>query len=158
MRKPFQIDFLKFQDQLVFKKIAGIWKIYDPIRKNFFVREPEEVVRQLVLLYLINEKGYNKNKIAVEKMLKVNRLPKRFDILTYDNDMEPFLMVECKARTIPVSEETLWQIGIYNWRPFRVKYLFVTNGLKCYCCRMDYQQQSFEFIDEVPSFAEVGSQ
>ena len=152
MSKALQIDFLKYQDQLVFKKIEGQVKVFDPIRNKFLVKGPEEIVRQLVILFLIKEKKYNKNRMAVEKMLKVNNRRKRFDILVYDEHTEPLVLVECKAPTVPISEDTFRQIAAYNL-PLHTKYLLVTNGILSYCCAMDYQQQSFEFLDEVPSFA-----
>ena len=151
MSRNIQIDFLQYQDGLVIKKVDGVERIYDPIRNGYFVKEPEEVVRQLVLLYLLKKKAFSKNKIAVEKMLVVNERRKRFDILVYNNDTNPFLLVECKAPSVVITDDTFRQISAYNLA-LKVKYLFVTNGLNSYCCEMDYQQQSFEFIHEVPSF------
>ena len=153
MTKPLQINFLKYQQHLVFKRDGKSVKVFDPIRNKFYVKGPEEIVRQLVIHYLINEKHYNKNLIAVEKLLRVNDLQKRFDILVYDRKTEPFLLVECKAPSVPISEDTFRQIAAYNLS-LQVKYLFVTNGINSYCCRMDYKHQSFDFIPEVPSFAE----
>ncbi len=152
MSKALDIDLLKYQDELVLKKMDGATKIFDPIRNNYFVKGPEEIVRQLVVLYLIREKNYNKNHIAIEKMLRVNGLQKRFDILIYDQETAPFFLVECKAPQVPITEETFRQIAAYNLA-LQVRYLLVTNGISTYCCEMDYQQQSFEFMDEVPSFA-----
>ena len=90
--------------------------------------------------------------MAVEKMLTVNGLVKRFDILIYDEHTAPFFLVECKAPSVRVSEDTFRQIAAYNLS-LQVKYLLVTNGINSYCCEMDYQKQSFEFLQEVPSFA-----
>ena len=151
MSRDIQIDFLQYQDELVFKKIDGVIKIFDPIRKKYFVKEPEEIVRQLVLLYLMKEKGVSKNKLAVEKMLVVNERRKRFDILVYNDDTVPYLLVECKAPSVAITDDTFRQISAYNIA-LKVKYLFVTNGVHSYCCELDYEQQSFEFINEVPSF------
>lgn len=152
MTNSLNIDFLKFQEELVFKKMEGAVKIYDPVRNNYFVNGPEEVVRQLVIQYLIKERQYNKNRMAIEKMLRVNGLQKRFDILVYDKNTMPFLLVECKAPTVPITEDVFRQIAAYN-TSLQVNFLLVTNGINSYCCEMDYQQQSFEFIGEVPSFA-----
>ncbi|HHM20694.1 MAG TPA: type I restriction enzyme HsdR N-terminal domain-containing protein [Bacteroidetes bacterium] len=154
MTQPLSIDFLKYKNELVFIKQNGEVKLFDPVRKKYLVKGPEEVVRQLVLLFLIKEKKYSKNRMAVEKMLKVNGRPKRFDILVYDTDTMPLMLVECKAPNVPVTEDVFRQIATYNL-PLRVKYLLVTNGLHSYCCKMDYLRQSFEFLDEVPSFASL---
>jgi hypothetical protein len=153
MNKGIAIDFLKYQDQLVVKKEEGAIKIYDPIRKKYLVKGPEEIVRQLVIQYLIKEKKYSKNRIAVEKMLRINDRIKRFDILLYDKNTHPVLLVECKAPNVKLTEDTFHQIANYNLA-LRVKYLLVTNGIDTYCCEMDYLKQSFEFLSEVPSFAE----
>ena len=152
MIEPLKIDFLKYQDQLVFKKVDGVVKVLDPIRNKYLVKGPEEIVRQLVIQYLTKAKKYRKNGMAVEKMLTVNGLVKRFDILIYDEHTAPFFLVECKAPSVRVSEDTFRQIAAYNLS-LQVKYLLVTNGINSYCCEMDYQKQSFEFLQEVPSFA-----
>ena len=153
MTNSLQLNLLQYQDKLVLKKEDGKVKVFDPIRNRFMVKGPEEVVRQLTIQYLIDRKNYNKNRIAVEKMLTINGLLKRFDILVYDRNTEPFLLVECKAPNVPISEDTFRQIAVYNM-VLKVRYLLVTNGVDSFCCRMDYEQQSFEFINEVPSFAE----
>lgn len=153
MIKELQIDLLKYHKELVFKKLDDHLKVFDPIRNKYLVRGPEEIVRQLVIQYLMQEKDYNKNRMAVEKMLKVNGLIKRFDILVYNKDTCPLVLVECKAPAVAINEDTFRQIAAYNLS-LRVKYLLVTNGIHSYCCEMDYQQQSFEFLDEVPSFVE----
>ena len=153
MNNSLQLNLLQYQDKLVLKKEDGKVKVFDPIQNRFMVKGPEEVVRQLTIQYLIDRKNYNKNRIAVEKMLTINGLLKRFDILVYDRNTEPFLLVECKAPNVPISEDTFRQIAVYNM-VLKVRYLLVTNGVDSFCCRMDYEQQSFEFINEVPSFAE----
>ena len=154
MTKSLRLNLLKYQNDLLLKKKEGVVKVFDPIRNKYLVRGPEEIVRQLMIQYLIKEKKYNKNRMAVEKMLKVNGLSKRFDILVYDRNTQPFVLVECKAPAVPISEETFRQIAVYNLS-LKVKYLLVTNGIDSYCCEMDYEKQSFEFLDEVPSFAEL---
>lgn len=145
------IDLLAKQDQLKVKAEDGNRLLFDPIRRKWLVLQPEELVRQLVILYLIEERGYNKNRINIEMGLQVNALQKRCDILVYNEDMEPFLLVECKAPSVSISQATFRQIANYNL-PLRVPYLFVTNGVVNYCCRMNYEEESFEFVKKVPSF------
>lgn len=154
MTQDLAIDFLKYQEQLKVKKVDGVVKVFDPIRRKYLVKGPEEIVRQLVIQYLIQEKEYVKNRMAVEKMLKINERIKRFDILVYDENTNPLLLVECKAPNVKVTEDTFHQIANYNLA-LKVKYLLVTNGIKTYCCQMDYLTQSFEFLHEVPSFATI---
>jgi hypothetical protein len=117
---------------------------------------PEELVRQLVVQYLILEKGYSKNRIALEKALRVNTLEKRCDILIYDLEMKPFLLVECKAPEVKISQEVFRQIAWYNM-PLKVPYLMVTNGITTYCCEMDYTLETFRFLPEVPAYVALSS-
>ncbi|MEK7253156.1 MAG: type I restriction enzyme HsdR N-terminal domain-containing protein, partial [Bacteroidota bacterium] len=148
------IDFLQFKDRLRFKTSGEQRLLFDPLRRRYFVQTPEETVRQLVLTYLLQEKGYQKNRIAIEKWLKVNGLPKRFDLLIYDPDLSPLLLVECKAPQVAISEATFRQIAMYNL-PLQAQYLLVTNGIQTYCCQMDYPRQSYQFLQEVPAFPAI---
>ena len=150
------IDLLQFKQKLIFRKKDGQVFIHDPIRKKYMVQTPEEVVRQLVIQYLTEEKNYPANLMAVEKALKINELTKRFDILVYTRDRQPFLLVECKAPAVPVSKATFFQIGVYNL-PLRVPYLLVSNGIDSYCCEMDYEANSFTYLAEVPPYPALSS-
>lgn len=133
------------------RKQDGQVYIQDPIRKKYLVQTPEEIVRQLFLAYLMQEKNYPKNRMRTEKMLKVNELTKRCDILAYDWEMQPHLLVECKAPNVPLNEATLLQVAAYNL-PLQVKYLVITNGLNNFCCEMDYANASWQFLDAIPIF------
>ena len=126
-------------------------EVYDIVRKKFMILQPEEAVRQLVLHYLVSEKNYPLSKIRVEMGLTVNERQKRCDILIFDNQFQPFLLVECKAATIPIDQTTFEQIARYNL-VFRVPFLLVTNGISTFCCRMDYDTEGFTFLNEIPSF------
>lgn len=143
------IDFMVFSEKLKVKKTEDKVFLFDPIRKKYLVKAPEELVRQLVLQYLILEKNYNKNRIRTEKGLKVNDLSKRCDILIYDKKLAPFLLVEVKSPKVKITQQTFEQIARYNL-PLRVQYLVVTNGFNTYCCEMDYDKKSFSFLSEIP--------
>lgn len=145
------IDFLSYKTQLKLKIEKDRRYIFDPIRQKYLVLFPEELVRQLVLLYLIQEKKYNKNRIKIEKTLQVNQRTKRCDILIYDQAVKPLLLVECKAPQVKITQATFEQIAWYNM-PLQVQYLMVTNGVSTYCCAMDYEQQTYHFLAEIPKF------
>ncbi|MDZ4679811.1 MAG: type I restriction enzyme HsdR N-terminal domain-containing protein [Saprospiraceae bacterium] len=145
------LSLLRFKDQLQLRQSAAGVAIYDSIRKKWLVLQPEEMVRQLAVLYLIEEKRYNKNRIKIEKSLRVNTLYKRCDILVYDQDMRPFLLVECKAPQVKISEATFRQLAAYNL-PLRVPYLLAVNGIAAYCCRMDYETESWALQDSIPDY------
>ena len=145
------IDFLCLQTDLKIKRMEGKRYIFCRIRKKYLVLQPEEMVRQLVLIYLEREKGYNRNHMQVEKGLKLNGLYKRPDIVLFDQQVAPQLIVECKAPNIPITQEVFDQIARYNLA-LKVKYLLVTNGIDTFCCRMNYAESSYQFLPEVPSF------
>lgn len=151
------IDFLKYQDKLRRKNQEGLLYIFDPIRRKFLVQTPEEMVRQLVLEFLQQEKGFLKNRMAVERMLTVNEMAKRCDILVFQTDMQPLMLVECKAPQVPISQATFRQIAMYNL-PLKVPFLMVTNGRETYCCEMDYNNNGFTFLQEVPHYPALASQ
>jgi len=149
-----EIDFTVFHESLQLKKEEQKTLIFDPIRKKYLVLAPEELVRQMVVQYLIQEKKFPKSRIGIEQGLKVNTLAKRSDILIYDQSMAPTLLVECKAPKVPVDDKTFEQITRYNL-PLKVRYLIVTNGIDTYCCEMDYVEQQYAFLDKIPSWEEI---
>ncbi len=149
-----EINFTKFKEQLVIKQLSGKRKIFDPLRRKYLVLTPEEFVRQLFVLYLIEEKNYNKNLIKIEKTLQVNQLTKRCDILIYNKAFQPVCIVECKAPHIKISADTFRQIATYNM-PLQVKTLIVSNGIQTYCSIIDHENSNFEFSPEIPSFEDL---
>ncbi|MCI4650341.1 type I restriction enzyme HsdR N-terminal domain-containing protein [Phaeodactylibacter sp.] len=143
------IDLLRYKDQLRVKRQADKRFIFDRIRKKWLVLQPEEMVRQLVLEYLLQERGYNSNRISMERGLKVNTLDRRFDLLVYDKEVKPYLLIECKAPQVKISQAVFEQVSWYN-SSLQVPYLMVTNGRENYCCWMDYEAKSYRFLDVVP--------
>lgn len=145
------LDLTAWESQLRLKQAAGGRYLWDPIRGKWLVLQPEEIVRQLMVLYLLGEKKYNKNRIRIEQGLKVNQLSKRCDILIYDREVQPWLLVECKSPKVPITQAVFEQIANYNL-PLRVKYLVVTNGPATFCCEMDYRAESFRFLSSIPDY------
>jgi Type I restriction enzyme R protein N terminus (HSDR_N) len=146
------IDFLKYKTGLKIRRTATEkLEIYDIVRRKYVILQPEELVRQLVVHYLVAEKNYPLSKMRVEMGLTVNERQKRCDVLVFDNQFQPLLLVECKAATIPIDQTTFEQIARYNL-VFRVPFLLVTNGISTFCCKMDYDTEGVIFLDNVPSF------
>ena len=131
------------------KKQADKVYIFDIIRKKFVVLTPEEWVRQHVLWYLIEEKKYPENLIAVEKQLEINQTKRRFDIVVFNRKMQPQILVECKAPSVNITQETFDQANQYNWL-LKAPYLFLTNGLKHYICEIDFVENNYRFLSELP--------
>lgn len=125
--------------------------IFDILRKKNVVLTPEEWVRQNYIQYLICEKEYPKTLIAIEKQLKVNNLIKRTDILIFDKNGSPNIIVECKSPMVKITQNTFDQIARYNLK-LNAKYLIVTNGLQHFYCKMNYEQMEYVFLNEIPNY------
>lgn len=134
-----------------FKNSENKVAIFDEIRKKFIILTPEEWVRQHVVHYLLHEKKYPKSYINVEKIIKINGLTKRYDVVVFQPDGSIFLLVECKAPAIGISQNTFDQIARYNMS-LNASYLMVSNGLNHYFCQMDYEQEMYQFLHELPQF------
>ncbi len=134
-----------------FKSRENTRYIFDIIRKKFVVLQPEEWVRQHVIHYLIQDKGYPKSLINVEKSIQLHGITKRYDVVVFSTQGEISILVECKAPNIPVTQTTFDQIARYNMA-LRAKYLLVTNGLEHYCCQMDHAQEKYTFLAQIPDF------
>jgi hypothetical protein len=126
-------------------------QIFDSIRKKYVALTPEEWVRQNFLQYLIQDRNFPASLIAVEAGLTYNQLKKRTDVLVYDKQGNPYLMVECKAPDVKITQDAFDQIARYNM-VFKVKYLVVTNGMNHFCCMMDYTTNSYSYLELVPVF------
>lgn len=109
------------------KQEGGKEHLFDPLRKKWMLLTPEEWVRQNFVQYLLQVKNYPGSLIALEKKITLGELTKRFDILVYDNDHQPWMMIECKASGIKLDQKVLDQVLRYNIS-VPVKYLIVTNG------------------------------
>ena len=133
-----------------FKQLNNRNCIFDTIRKKYVVLNPEEWVRQNFIQFLISEKNYPASLIAIEVGLKYNQLQKRADILIYHNGL-PDILVECKAPEIKISQNTLDQIARYNMS-LKVNHLIVTNGMEHFCCKMNYVDNSYQFLKSIPDF------
>ncbi len=147
------LDLLKYKDQLQISNINGKVYVKDPIRKKNILLQPEEFVRQLLLCHFIQSTSFHRNHIQVEKTLIINDLMRRFDIVIYATDVTPYILVECKAPDIKISQSTFDQIAVYNMK-LQAPYLIVSNGNSTYCARMNHDSRSYEFLTAIPfSFA-----
>ena len=134
-----------------FKNSENKVSIFDEIRKKFILLTPEEWVRQHVIQFLLQDKKYPKSYINVEKLIKINDLSKRYDGVVFQPNGEIFLLIECKAPEVPISQQTFDQIARYNL-VLKAKYLMVTNGLNHYFCQMDFENEKYVFLKELPDF------
>lgn len=129
-------------------------KIFDIIRKKFVALTPEEYVRQHFTHWLTNYLHYPIGLIANEVKIILNNTIKRCDTIVYDKTGTPMMIIEYKAPQITINQQVFDQIVRYNM-VLRVKYLVVSNGLKHYCCIIDYDTNSYQFIPQIPTYEEI---
>ena len=128
--------------------------VLDVFRKRYVMFTPEEEVRQRFARYLIEEKGFPPELMLTEYTLKLNEMTRRCDILVHKPAGLPAVLVECKAPEIKIGQDTFDQVARYNL-VFNVKYLMVTNGIKHYCCYLDFETRKVEFLKEIPIYSEL---
>lgn len=102
--------------------------IFDTIRKKWLVLTPEEWVRQHVLNYLVSEKKFAASSISIEKELTLNAIKKRYDVVVYNKELKPYLIIECKAPYISLNEQVVEQALRYNLS-VKADLLMITNGI-----------------------------
>ena len=102
--------------------------------------------------YLVFTKNYPKSLINVEKQLLVNELKKRYDVVVYNPDGSIFLLIECKAPEVRITQATFDQIAQYNYQ-LEAQHLMVTNGLDHYYCEMDHVNEKYRFLEDIPDFS-----
>lgn len=144
-----QLDFSSYTFR--FKNSENKVSIFDEIRKKFIILTPEEWVRQHVVRFLLEEKKYPKSLINVEKVLKVNGLRKRYDVVVFKKDGSIDVLIECKAPEIKIAQATFDQIARYNMT-MKAEYLMVTNGMNHYFCQMDFENEKYQFLSELPEY------
>ena len=123
-----KIEYPPYQPKI--KEEKGKEFIFDEFRKRWVLLTPEEWVRQNFLQYLTQTKKYPASLIAIEKEIKLGELKKRFDILIYDSNTKPWMVVECKEMNVALDKTVLDQVLRYNIS-LNVPYLVITNGTDC---------------------------
>ena len=147
---------IKYPEQrFQIKTDAGKDVIFDPLRKKWLLLTPEEWVRQNFVQYLVQVKKYPATLIALEKMIGLGELKKRFDILVYDKDHLPWMMIECKAPVIKLDEIVLHQLLRYHIS-VPTGYLVSTNGEYSY--GWEKKEQGLRLIQELPDFGRENAQ
>ncbi|GBU08629.1 hypothetical protein AwDysgo_19600 [Bacteroidales bacterium] len=128
--------------------------IFDRLRKRYIILTPEEYVRQHFVEYLIQEKYFPEALLANEVGIVLGKLKKRCDTIVYDRFLMPIAIVEYKSPSIAINQGTFDQIVRYNMR-LKVPWLIVSNGLVHYCCNINLENESYEFVEEIPKYDEL---
>lgn len=124
-------------------------QIFDSVRKRFVALTPEEWVRQHFIHFMINEKKYPASLMGVEMLVRMNELSQRADIVVYQRDGKPWLIVECKAPQITINQDTFYQAARYNIT-LQVPYIVITNGIEHYC--LHFNGKNFDYLEDLPAF------
>ena len=133
------------------KNDKGHQSIFDVLRRKYVALTPEEWVRQHFVHFLIEHKGYPKALMANEIQLAIGNKKLRCDSVLYDRMLKPRMIIEYKAPSVSITQKVFDQITIYNML-LHVDYLVVSNGIKHYCCRMDYANQKYLFLEDIPDY------
>ena len=144
---------LPFFEAKIRKTDLGM-EIFDPLRRKYVALTPEEWVRQHFVNYLQTEKNYPTSLMANEVSIKLNSLSRRCDTVVYNNQLKPIVIIEYKKSDVTITQQVFDQIARYN-SVLRVRYLIVSNGLSHYCCEMNYDDLSFNYLEEIPDYKDI---
>lgn len=128
--------------------------IFDNLRRCYVALTPEEWVRQHFVHFLLEHCNYPATLMGNEVGLTLNGTKKRCDTVVYDRNLKPRIIIEYKAPNVRINKEVFAQIARYNL-VLKVDYLIVSNGIQHYCCKMDYTNNSFEFINSIPEYSSL---
>lgn len=128
--------------------------IFDNLRKKFVRMTPEEWVRQNFVQFLVTSKNYSPSLLTIEASVNINGNPQRADLIVFNRRAEPVLVAEFKAPEVKISQQTFDQIARYNMQ-LKVRFLIVSNGIQHYCCRLNFVENTYTFLPEIPDFVEI---
>lgn len=135
------------------EKSDGKVYIFDVIRKKYVVLTPEEWVRQHFVHYLISELKYPKALLKVEGGLKYNTLSKRSDILVFDREGKPWMIIECKSPEMKITNQIFHQASVYN-ATHKAKFMTITNGLNHFCCSINWADGKTQLLSSLPAYGQ----
>ena len=128
--------------------------VFDFLRRRYVRLTPEEWVRQHFVHYLIEHKGDPAALMANEMSLCIGNKKLRADSVLYNRHLQPRMIMEYKAPTVEITQKVFEQIAAYNLL-LHVDYLVVSNGLQHYCCRIDYDKRTYNFLQDIPTYESI---
>ncbi len=140
-------------DAKIRKESPGL-EIFDPLRRKYVALTPEEWVRQHFINYLVTVKKYPASLMANETGVKLNSLSRRCDTVVYNKQLQPLMIIEYKDSKVSITQQVFDQVIQYN-NVLKVPYIVVSNGIVHYCCRIDYENMSYEYLTEIPGYHEL---
>lgn len=145
------IDLLQVQPFIKIRKKSQGNEIFDVVRKKWLVLQPEEWVRQLMVLYLSKVLDFPLNHFSIEKGVNKGLKKGRWDIVVFDYAMKPFLLVECKSPLVSLTEDVIYQASVYNIE-LKAPYIAVTNGLISSCFTVNKENKNYTFLADFPCY------
>jgi hypothetical protein len=139
---------LTYAQQLQTRKFQSRNEVFDPVRKLWVALTPEEMVRQSLLIYLVQQ-GYEPTLIAVEKQITIGEASFRFDAIVFDEKFKPFILVECKAPDVDLDQDVFDQVARYNWK-VQAPYFVLTNGVVMLIGKQNNDKRAYELLNELP--------
>ena len=133
------------------RETDGRREVFDMVRNRFVALTPEEWVRQHFIQYLHEVLLYPVELMQVEGAISLNGMTRRCDIVVYDEDVKPLIIVECKKETVPLSQKVIDQACLYNL-VLQVPFLCITNGKQQLCCKVDFAKKCLNTISELPKY------
>ncbi len=133
------------------KDEGGKKKIFDRIRKKYIALTPEEWVRQHFIMYLIDFLEYPASLMAIEAKVNINGLSQRADIVVYNTQRNPIIVIECKAPHIKITQAVFDQVVRYNSK-LQTQCVVVTNGLQHYCAAIIDNGTDYRFLEQIPKY------
>lgn len=137
------------QPDLRLRKTNELLQVWDVVRKKWVALTPEEWVRQHLIHFLRDQRGWSESLMAVEKNVSYNGLNRRPDVVVYSSDMKPLMLAECKAPEVPINQAVLDQAVMYH-RALDVTFVLVTNGLHTSCCRVQSGLTEVQWLSDIP--------
>ncbi len=137
-----------------FRQVENKTTVFDSVRRRYVVLTPEEWVRQNFIRFLVEDRKVPEGLIGIEKTILVNRMTKRYDIVVFNREKKPQLVVECKRPTVKIDQKAFEQAIRYNLA-LNIRYVILTNGLQHFCFMLDYHAQTAEPVQSIPGIAEL---
>ena len=133
------------------RETDGRREVFDMVHNRFVALTPEEWVRQHFIQYLHEVLLYPIELMQVEGAISLNGMTRRCDIVVYDEEVKPLIIVECKKETVPLSQKVIDQACRYNL-VLQVPFLCITNGKQQLCCKVDFAKKCLNTISELPKY------
>lgn len=148
------LGLLSYSDRLKIRSEGNERYIFDIIRKRYLAFQPEEFVRQLFIHWLLEDRKIPRNLIQLEKKIDINGLYRRFDLIVYDRQIHPLILIECKAPEIKITQDAFDQIAAYQ-TIIQAPYLIVTHGISSYIAEMSEGVEGYHFLNTVPTWSDI---